>query len=401
MRPRIVKRQSLVAGEAHAEVRVTDPHDVGMVVAWHDVVRCSMGVRETERARDLLLEADHPEASINEVCAAALEALHLVVAFDWAALMTTDHETLLPTGGFVEGFAPDTCAPFWDTELLDPDFIKFRELATSTNPIATLHHATDGDLSRSPRYLKLFEPLGVGDELRIAFLAGSECVAVATLLRSIDDGPVDDVELSDVRSLAPTVTQVLRRALGRIGQHGMGALSSPTVILLDAAGKIVGVTEGGTALLDDLRTEGVDEQGIPTLIQAAATRARWSRSENRIAHRIRGRSGQWLRLDVKPMEGDSELVAISISPARMGDLFPILLGAYGLTDRESAVTLHLVRGHSTREIAKELSISPHTVRDHVKAIYVKAGVNTRGELVAQLFSNHVLEEFHAAVGHNG
>lgn len=102
-----------------------------------------MGVRETAQARDLLLAADRPDASINRVCAAALEALHLTVRFDWAALMTTDHETLLPTGGLVEGFSPDTCAPFWDTELLDPDFIKFRELAVSTNPIATLHHATE------------------------------------------------------------------------------------------------------------------------------------------------------------------------------------------------------------------------------------------------------------------
>lgn len=117
-----------------------------------------MGVRETEKARDLLLAADRPDASINDVCAAALDALHQIVQFDWAALMTTDHETLLPTGGMVEGFHPDTCAPFWDTELLDPDFIKFRELASSTNPIATLHHATDGDLERSPRYSKLLLP---------------------------------------------------------------------------------------------------------------------------------------------------------------------------------------------------------------------------------------------------
>lgn len=360
-----------------------------------------MGVRESEQARDLLLAADRPDASVNDVCAAALEALHLVVRFDWAAIMTTDHETLLPTGGLVEGFHPDSCAPFWDSELLDPDFNKFRDLASSTNPVASLHHATDGDLPRSPRYTKLYASLDIADELRVAFHAGSECIAVAALVREQADGPVSDVELTDTRALVATISQVLRRALGRVGNHGADGPASPTVVLLDAAGSIVGVTEGGTALLDDLRTEGVDEQGVPTVIQAAATRARWSRRENRLAHRILGRSGQWMRLDVKPMEGDAELVAVSISPARAGDLFPILLGAYGLTERESAVTLLLVRGLSAREIATELSISPHTVRDHIKAIYDKAEVSTRGELVAQLFCNHVLDEFHASVSHHG
>ena len=59
----------------------------------------------------------------------------------------------------------------------------------------------------------------------------------------------------------------------------------------------------------------------------------------------------------------------------------------------------LSRGLSVKEIAAELILSVHTVRDHIKAIYDKTGVNSRGELVATLFSNHVLDGFHAAVEH--
>jgi len=36
--------------------------------------------------------------------------------------MSVDPLTLLPTGGAVEGFSPDQCAPFWDHELLAPGF---------------------------------------------------------------------------------------------------------------------------------------------------------------------------------------------------------------------------------------------------------------------------------------
>ncbi|MBT8241151.1 MAG: helix-turn-helix transcriptional regulator, partial [Acidimicrobiia bacterium] len=57
------------------------------------------------------------------------------------------------------------------------------------------------------------------------------------------------------------------------------------------------------------------------------------------------------------------------------------------------------RGIGTKEIAAELSISVHTVRDHLKSIFDKANVNSRGELVAGLFTNHFLERFHASVLH--
>jgi DNA-binding NarL/FixJ family response regulator len=68
-----------------------------------------------------------------------------------------------------------------------------------------------------------------------------------------------------------------------------------------------------------------------------------------------------------------------------------------LTEREVEIVLLLARGLGTKDIAAELSLSAHTVRDHVKTIFDKAGVNSRGELVARVFSEHLLDGFHAAV----
>jgi DNA-binding CsgD family transcriptional regulator len=67
------------------------------------------------------------------------------------------------------------------------------------------------------------------------------------------------------------------------------------------------------------------------------------------------------------------------------ELAPMVADACGLTARERAVTQLVARGLSTAAIAARLYLSPWTVQDHLKAIFEKAGVATRGELVAHVF----------------
>jgi DNA-binding NarL/FixJ family response regulator len=349
------------------------------------------------RARERLLATDRDEQTVSAVCAEIVSAFHEVALFDCCALMTTDPETMLPSGGIVEGFSPEACAPFWDSELLDPDFVKFADLARSYDPVATLADAVDGDLSRSPRYQKLYAPLGADDELRVAFAGGNSCLAVGAFLRPAGAGPFDAVEVAAVRELTPLATAALRRALGRMIQETVN--QAPVVIMLDGSGRVTGMTSGGGRILEDLRTNEVDDEDLPGIVRVAALKARWSRTSTTLTTRVRGRSGRWLRLHVSPMEGDAGSVAITVETARPDDLVPILLESYGLTERETEIVLLLCRGLATKEIAAELVISPHTVRDYVKAIYEKAGVSSRGELVAKLFSGHLLERFHATVTH--
>ena len=53
-----------------------------------------------------------------------------------------------------------------------------------------------------------------------------------------------------------------------------------------------------------------------------------------------------------------------------------------LSDREADVLRLVQRGLSTRAIAGELTISPNTVKTHLRAIFDKSGFRTRAALIA-------------------
>jgi DNA-binding NarL/FixJ family response regulator len=49
----------------------------------------------------------------------------------------------------------------------------------------------------------------------------------------------------------------------------------------------------------------------------------------------------------------------------------------GLSQREVEVLRLLARGHSNRDLAEHLSVSPETVKHHIQHIYDKIGLSTR------------------------
>lgn len=60
-----------------------------------------------------------------------------------------------------------------------------------------------------------------------------------------------------------------------------------------------------------------------------------------------------------------------------------------LTEREKEVLALLVHGHSNSTIGKQLGISPHTVKNHLRSIFGKLDVNTR-TAAARLAMKHDL-----------
>ena len=101
--------------------------------------------------------------------------------------------------------------------------------------------------------------------------------------------------------------------------------------------------------------------------------------------------GEWLILHGARLDGDPHgRVSVIIEPPRPDELAPLLVAACGLSDREQTVAALVLRGRSTRQIARALSISPYTVQEHLTAVFDKVGVRSRGELVGQVFFRHCL-----------
>ncbi len=63
---------------------------------------------------------------------------------------------------------------------------------------------------------------------------------------------------------------------------------------------------------------------------------------------------------------------------------------YGLTEREKEILSFLVKGLSYKIIADKLSISFHTVNNHVRRIYEKLQVYTQSEAVGKTLREKLL-----------
>lgn len=63
---------------------------------------------------------------------------------------------------------------------------------------------------------------------------------------------------------------------------------------------------------------------------------------------------------------------------------PRLAGPHGLTPREGDVLDQLVRGMTSKQIARKLGLAPATVDKHVEQIRVKLGARSRIQLLARL-----------------
>jgi DNA-binding CsgD family transcriptional regulator len=330
--------------------------------------------------------------SAQELLEQAGARIDRVVPTDGWFMAATDPETTLCIGtGLVRDLPADQCQPHWDYEFLVPDYMKYADIARSGRRVADIHDATGGRPERSPRFKQYSTATGFRSEVRLVFTTGEAAWGIAQLNRL--STRFTDGEKAWLERAAATIAPGLRRAMVAEPAGSPELMRGPGVVLLDGGGRVVSATPEAVAWLDELSSEllmsDVGDLKLPFHAHGFAKRVRAAHEdgEPQIRSRLRTSRGVWLLMHGAVLEG-TEHVTLIIEPAKSADVAPLIVEAYGLSGRELEVTRAIARGLSTSEIAADLHLSPHTVRDHVKALFEKVGVSSRGELVHRVFAEH-------------
>jgi DNA-binding CsgD family transcriptional regulator len=321
-----------------------------------------------------------------------LPRLRRVVPFDAAFWSTVDPATLLFTQPQQQEIPASTIPYFVSNEFIDDDVNKWTTLARDRVGVRTLVEATAGDPDTSPRYRDIFRPLGLGDELRAVFRSGGMCWGYMCVHREVG-APFSREEVLFVQGIASHVGEGIRAGHLIASIETSSPASEPGLVVIEPHGAVLSMTAAGARWLAELGHPDMERTGLPLEFRAlAATLQRHDAARADLPGlRVRTRAGRWAVLHASrlPTQG-AETIAIIIAEPSPGELAPILMVAYGLTKQEQKVTTLVCRGASTREIAVRLRITANTVQDHLKSIFDKTGVRSRGELVATIFKEQYL-----------
>jgi PAS domain S-box-containing protein len=171
-------------------------------------------------------------------------------------------------------------------------------------------------------------------------------------------------------------------------------ISIPSYVI-DSTGVIRWTNRAATRRLGDVRG-----RQFTSVVAPEETR----RAREAFAQKIAGTA---LVTDTEVVMIDSEGIRIDVDlssvPLRRGER---LIGVFGqfveqdappppvahpsLTPRQTEILQQLRLGRSTRQIAEELTLSPETVRNHVRHVLKALGVHSRLEAVAVAQREHLI-----------
>jgi DNA-binding CsgD family transcriptional regulator len=344
-----------------------------------------------ERAVDRITELSGRGHDLVTFWQECTEILGRVVPYYWTPCwFTLDPASLLVTSHFHQGML-EIPKEWLAAEYYGDDANKLVDVVRSAAGISTLHEATGGDPSSSPRWHANME-LGGDQELIAALRTKTGQVWGALgLYREPGEPMFDGEEKQFVTAVAPALAEGARRGLLVGEATDPEGPDAPGLLVLNAAWEVESSTPGVERWIADLPDGNWEAGELPSSVLTVAARAlrtaeRPDEAGEVAVARVLSESGTWVVLHGASLVADgARRVAVIVEPAHPARITPLLMSAYGLTEREQEITRLVLQGESTAHIAEHLVVSPHTVQEHLKNIFEKTGVRSRRDLVGKVF----------------
>ena len=365
-----------------------------------------MGDDRLVRAAAAVERACAEATTVVGLCRAVHDAVAPVVPTDRWCGFAVDPSTLFATNGYHdEGVDMHLVPRLLELEHGTDDTNQIPALARSAGGVATLTEATGGDPAASARWRDVLMPSGLSHEMRAAFRHGGHVWGALVLLRAPDVADFTAQDTAFLRRVAPTIAAGFRRVLVRQHvDHGDDAREAGVLMLAGDPLEIRVATSAARFWLDQLDDGGMGG-GLPTPVVSAAHGARNGTSAT-AAVRARTRGGRWVTITAEVTDAAGTPphdVGLVVQPSRPAEIAQIVGAAHGLTARETEIVVLVASGHTNQEISRALGLSPYTVADHLKSVFAKLDVASRGELTSKLFYDYYLPRASAgrAVGADG
>lgn len=258
--------------------------------------------------------------------------------------------------------------------------------------------AAGGDLSRSRVWQEVMSRYQICDVASVVFADRYGCWGFLDLWRDATQGPFTAADADYLAGLAAPVTHAMRECQARTFLTPGTAQprdAGPVVLTLDSSLRIIGRTAASQRWLRVLLPPGPGDPAIPASVYNVAAQllaAEQGIDTHPAAARTHLSGGCWLTLRAArlPAEhgspaaaGNGAAIVVTIEEASASDRLDLFRRAYCLTAREGELLGLLATGGDTRAIARQMSLSEHTVQDHLKSVFGKTGARDRITLLTR------------------
>jgi DNA-binding CsgD family transcriptional regulator len=357
------------------------------------------------RARERIVALGEAGLGDRDLRRRILTALGDVIAFDSFAWLLTDPVTAVGAAPLAQVPRVEELPALIKAKYATP-VNRWTVLLRQASPVRLLCEATGGELAQSRVWREVMSRHGVGDVASAVFADQFGCWGFLDLWRHRRHGPFDSADADLLASLSAPLARALRQCQARTFIKPAAAYrrdTGPVALTLDDGLRITSRTAASQAWLEVLLPPQPSEQAVPASVYNVAAQllsAEEGIDDHPAVTRTHLAGGFWLTLRAARLSAEKEpaasadgggTIVVTIEEASAADRLDLFGRAFGLTPRERELLSLLAIGSDTRALARQMSLSGHTVQDHLKSIFAKTDSRDRIALLSRALGTGLID----------